>query len=724
MMAFEQGGPTDQNRAHAPANGWATPMTPTSQLPPHPQAQAVDALFASAFRLQQGGQTAEAAHLYEQILKIDSRHADSLHLLGMILWNARRAEPAKQLICRALEVNGMSAPYYSNLGTILQAEGHLLEAASCYRRALALNPQLAEVHLNLGLLAQLEGKLDEAITEFERAATLKPTLAEAWSNLGNVLGMKGCIAEAEEHFRKAVQLKPAFPEAWYNLGNVLQEQEHLEEAAEAYVRAVTLKPGLAQAWSNLGNLRLKQKRLEEAEACQRRALELDPDSADIHYNLGNALAEQKKDEAAAAEFEEALRLNPQLAKARNNLGSIYRTLERPQEAVEQFALIPKGDPEWAGAYNNMGLALLSLGRHDDAEAAVRETLALEPDKAEAWCNLGVVFHAQNRLTEAQECYHKAQSLKPDLSRVRMNIGLIELVRGNFAEGWKNYEWRWENAPLVDRGFAQPQWRGEPLNGARILVHSEQGYGDTLQFCRYLPMVAAAGGTVIFETQERVVRLSKELEGVSEVLRTGEKLPEFDYHCPLLSLPTAFGTELENIPNATPYLRAPEEARRKMAAVNWNPDKLRVGLLWAGNPSFLNDRFRFRSVPLKEFAPLFGVEGVRFYSLQVGPETRQLAVAPGEIVDLAPLTGDMADTAAAIEQMDLVISVDTSVSHLAGGLNKPTWVLIPNCPDWRWLLDREDTPWYPTMRLFRQPEPGNWTAVIERLRGELEHLLTH
>jgi hypothetical protein len=206
--------------------------------------------------------------------------------------------------------------------------------------------------------------------------------------------------------------------------------------------------------------------------------------------------------------------------------------------------------------------------------------------------------------------------------------------------------------------------------------------------------------------------------VAEVVRMGDTLPEFDWHCPLLSLPTAFGTLVDNVPGPTPYLHAPEAARRKMAAVHWPAEKLKVGLLWAGNPSFLHDRFRFRSVPLEQFAPLFGVGDVQFYSLQVGPEMRQLLTAPGPMIDLAPLTEDMADTAAAIEQMDLVISVDTSVAHLAGGLNKPTWVLIPNSPDWRWLLDREDTPWYPTMRLFRQPEPGNWTPVIERLRGEL------
>ena len=718
MMAFEQGEPKGKNPSHTSPDGWATPMTPTYHEPPVVPAANLDTMFQNAFQLQQNGRLQEAANLYEQILRIEPRHADSLHLLGMIFWAAHRPDVAKQFICRAIELNAQSAPYYSNLGTILQAEGHLQEAANCYRRALAFDPNLAEVHLNLGLLEQIQGNLDLAISEFHRAAELKPQLAEAWSNLGNALSDQGKTQEAEANFRKAVHLKPAFPEAWYNLANILQEQEHLEEAAEAYIRAVTLKPDLAQAWSNLGNLRLQQKRLEEAEACQRRSIDLNPKHAEAHYNLGNVLAEQKKDAAAALEFEEALRLNPHLTKARNNLGSTYRKLEELAKAVEQFAQIPKGDSEFSGAYNNMGLALLALGRHDEAEAAIRETLALEPDLAEAWCNLGVVFHAQNRLDESLACYRKAQSFKPDLSRVRMNIGLIELVRGEFQEGWKNYEWRWENAPLVERGFPQPQWRGEPLNGARILLHSEQGYGDTLQFCRYIPMVAAAGGTVIFETQERMLRLAHELEGVTEVVRVDDPLPPFDWHCPLLSLPTAFDTRLETVPNQTPYLHAPEASRQRMSAIEWPAHLLKVGLLWAGNPSFRHDRFRFRSLSLAGFAPLLDTEGVRFYSLQMGQEASQLAFAPGQLIDLAPYTSDMADTAAAIEQMDLVISVDTSIAHLAGGLGKPTLVPMPYTPDWRWLLEREDTPWYPSMRLFRQTEPGNWTPVIERIHTEL------
>lgn len=712
MMANEQNQQTGKNWISFPQPGWAAEQT-----------QTIEALFSGALRLQQDGRLLEAAHLYEQILRINPRHADSLHLLGMIAWKARKTELALGLIGRAIAINGNAACYHLNLGTIVQAQGKLAEAKACYLHALELDSQLPEAHMNLALLEMLDGNLDKAIEGFRSAATHKPSLAEAWSNLGSACQSKGLLAEAEEDLLRALALKPTLAEAHYNLGNLYQTQEKFDEAIRAYEQAIKAQPRLSQAWTNLGNIYQKQNRLDDAAHCQRRALEINPLFVEAHYNLGNVLALQHKDEEAAVELGAALRLNPNLTKARNNLGNVYRTLERPAESIEQYQKIPKGDPEFAGAYNNMGLAMLSLGRHDEAEKAIRETLDLIPDRSEAWCNLGVVYHAANRLDEAMECYQKALALKPDLAKVRMNVGLIHLVRGEFEEGWKYYEWRWQNAPMIDRGFPQPQWRGEPLNGARILLHAEQGYGDTMQFIRYAPMVAQAGGTVILEVQGRAERLAREVEGVAEVVKTGDPLPPFDWHVPLLSLPTAFGTTLDTIPNHTPYLRVPAEAREKIdAAIDWPTDGLRVGLVWAGNPTFRNDRFRFRSIDLSALSPLLGIDGAHFYSLQIGPEAAQLSAAPVPITDLAPLTADLADTAAAIEKLDLVISVDTAVAHLAGALDIPTWVLMPFTPDWRWLLDREDTPWYKKMRLFRQQKPGEWALPIDRARSALAALL--
>jgi hypothetical protein len=393
-------------------------------------------------------------------------------------------------------------------------------------------------------------------------------------------------------------------------------------------------------------------------------------------------------------------------------------MERAEEAVAQYQQVPAGDPEFTDAYNNLGLAYLSLGRHGEAVDAIRRTLALKPDLAEAHCNLGAVLHAQNRIAEATESYQRALDLDPDLVKAKLNLGMIQLVSGNFTEGWKNYELRWNDAPLHRRDFEQPQWRGEPLNGARILIHAEQGYGDTLQFLRYVPMVRAAGGTVILEVQSRLRRLAAALTGVAQVVCQGDPLPAFDWQCPLLSLPLAFGTTLETIPAQTPYLSIPEEAHEKMDALLWPKDGLRVGLIWNGNPTFLHDRYRFRSIPLPLFRPIFEIAGLHLFSLQVGEATAQLAQAPGNLIDLSPSVSDMADTAAQIAKLDLVISADTSVPHLAAALGIPTWVLMPYSPDWRWLQEREDCPWYPSMRLFRQSQPGEWEPVMQRVRSAL------
>jgi tetratricopeptide (TPR) repeat protein len=711
-----------ENFTSVAANAFAPSIPPL-----HADAQraamqgAVQALFEGAFALHQQGRLNEAARIYEQILKIDSRHADSLHLLGLIVNQAGKSDLAIQLIGQAINVRGNEASYYSNLGTIVQAQGQLDAAAACYRRALELNPRLAEVYLNLALVEQVRGHLDEAESGFRRATELKPDLAEAWSNLGNLLEQKKRREEAEPYFRKAIELKPGFAEAHYNLANLLEVREQWAEAAEHFEQAVQLKPGFSEAWANLGNLRQLQKRYEESERCHREAIRLRPDWADAHYNLGNVLAVTHRNEAAVLEFQEALRLNPMLTKARNNLGNILRTLERYEESVQEYKKIPQGDIEFGGAYNNMGLALLGLGHHQEAIAAIQQTLELVPGMAEAYCNLGAVYHAMNRLDAAELCYRQAQKISPELPKNRMNLGLIHLAKGQFETGWREYEWRWEGAPLLQRPFPQPQWQGEPLNGARILIHAEQGYGDTLQFLRYVPMVQQAGGRVVLEVQSRCVRLARELPGVEEVVAYGDALPQFDCHTPLLSLPRIFGTTLETIPAEVPYLRIPEEARRKMDAVAWPEGRLKVGLNWAGNPSFKNDRYRFRSLNFSDFERFLDLEDAQFYSLQMGVPAEQLRQDAGPIVDLAELTDDMADTAAQMERMDLVISADTSVAHLAGALGKTVWVPLPYTADWRWLLGRMDSPWYPTLRLFQQKKPGEWAPVAEAIREALGEL---
>jgi hypothetical protein len=351
---------------------------------------------------------------------------------------------------------------------------------------------------------------------------------------------------------------------------------------------------------------------------------------------------------------------------------------------------------------------------------VEEAVALDlrSEDAEAHLRLGRELQDQGRIEEALAWYERALAFRPDFADAHVAKAMNLLLRGHYAEGWQSYEWRWrmETFSSPKRNFPQPQWRGEALRGRRILLHGEQGFGDCLQFLRYVPMVQAAGGVVVLEIQGRLMRMCALLPGVTELFAYGQPLPAVDCHCPLLSLPLAFGTALESIPAKVPYLSIPSEARERARRIAWPVDGLRVGLVWAGSANHLKDKVR--SLGLAMFEPLLALEGVHFFSLQLGEAANQRSAEDSRISDLGLMTRDMADTAAQIEQLDLVLSVDTSVAHLAGALGKPLWVLLSDVADWRWLRSREDSPWYPTARLFRQKERGNWGEVLERVGAEL------
>ena len=303
----------------------------------------------------------------------------------------------------------------------------------------------------------------------------------------------------------------------------------------------------------------------------------------------------------------------------------------------------------------------------------------------------------------------------------MNVCLLQLLQGDYSSGWSNYEVRWK--AYTPRIVPRPLWLGkEDLTGKRILLHGEQGLGDSLQFLRYVPMVQAIGGQVVLDLPKGLIRLGEQLPNLVAAVNSGDPLPLFDFHTPLMSLPLALGTTLETVPALVPYLTVPEEAIKKAAALVWPEKGLRVGFAWTGNPS--HPKNRARSVPLELLESILNLEGAHFFSLQMGPSVAELASVKAQVTDLAPVTGDMADTAAQMEQMDLIISIDTSMAHLAGALGKPLWVFLSVLPDWRWLLEREDSPWYPTARLFRQTEKGNWLPVIEKMRTALMELITH
>jgi tetratricopeptide (TPR) repeat protein len=484
-------------------------------------------------------------------------------------------------------------------------------------------------------------------------------------------------------------------------------------AAELLERAVELAPGHAGGHAALGDAFRALGRSSEALAALRRAVFLDPRLAEAHNAIGSECLARGQAVEAFAAYRAALTARPGYIPAQVNLGLALQALGRIEEAHRAFHRGVELAPHLPEAWNALGTALQQLGRPEEAVAAYRRAIALRPDFAIPVGNLGRSLRDLGEVEEAIVHYDRAIALQPDFADARWNRALLYLLTGRFAEGWEEQEWRWKKPdfPSARRGFAQPLWNGEALDGATILLHAEQGFGDTLQFLRYVPLVAAAGGRVVLEVQPALARLARALAGCAEIVLRGTALPRFDWHAPLLSLPRAFGTRLETIPAIVPYLAAePGDVGRWRTRLAG--DGRKVGLVWAGSPGHINDSNR--SLDPARLAPLLAVPGVRFYSLQLGRSGR----LPSGVADLAPELHDFADTAAALDALDLLITVDTSAAHLAGALGRPVWTLLPFAPDWRWLERRDDAPWYPTMRLFRQSARGDWQGVIARVADAL------
>jgi Flp pilus assembly protein TadD len=573
-----------------------------------------------------------------------------------------------------------------------------------------------------GWRCQQAGDLPRAEQLYRQAGQLDPANADAPYLLGIVFQAQGKLADAAAAYGQAVRLRPDHADACNSLGIVLTDLGRLDEAAASFRRALELRPRQADVHNNLGVTVAQQGNLEEAAASFRQALRLKPDYAAAHNNLGNVFREQGKMKEAGACYQQALRLNPGNAEAHNNLGIVYTELARHDEAIASLQQALRLRPTYAEAHNNLAIALRDRGDLEAAVASYQQAIRLKPNYADAYNHLGMVLMELGRMDEARAAFDQALQIRPDFPEARGNRGMVRLVQGDLERGWPEYEYRWRCRGFVTRTLPQPQWDGSPPAGRTILLHAEQGLGDTLQFVRYVPLVKERGGTVLLETPAALHKLLATLPAVDRLLVSGEPLPPFDVHAALLSLPYLFHTTLETIPNQIPYLAADaglvEHWRRELAHLH----EFKVGINWQGNPK--NPTQHIRAIRLAHFAPLARVPGVRLISLQKGAGTEQLREVAGRfsVTELGSQVDEAAgafmDTAAIMKNLDLVVSSDTSVAHLAGALGVPVWVAIPTATDWRWLLGREDTPWYPTMRLFRQSEWGNWEKVFERMAAAL------
>ena len=542
-----------------------------------------------------------------------------------------------------------------------------------------------ELHRSRGIALSGQSRFGEAAREFERALAGGPLDAELLNNLGCALDGAGRHLEAVETYARALSLRGDFCAPHYNMGNSLKSLGRSVEAIDCYRRALALEPALPQGWHNL-------------------ALSL---QAICNY-----------DEARLA-LERALELQPEYLEARHNLGELHHARGELEAAVVCFREVLDRDPGYLPSWNALGIAYQAQDLLDEAVDCYQRALDRDPDYLHALNNLGAASRALGELDRAVDCYRRVIARDPGYADAHWNLALAQLQLGEFEAGWQGYEWRFRKLePIPLKDFPRPLWDGGELRGRIILLHAEQGFGDTFQFVRYAGVLARMGGTVLVQCQSAVIaELLATVPGVSRVLVRGEALPDFDCHAPLMSLPLLCGTRLGTVPAEVPYLR-PEPGLVALWRARMPGSGLKVGLVWAGRKSYKDDGRR--SLSLRLFAPLAGIPGVRCYALQVGEGGEQAASPPAgmELTDLGSGVRDFSDSAAIIAGLDLVISADTAVAHLAGALGKAVWVLLPKACDWRWLVEREDSPWYPSARLFRQSRRGDWGEVLERVARQL------
>ncbi|MEG4939389.1 tetratricopeptide repeat protein [Microcoleus sp. F4-D5] len=557
--------------------------------------------------------------------------------------------------------------------------GRLLEAENLYRQIVEVQPESANVLCLLGIAARQQGKIAEAIDFYEQAIVQNPDFVEAHLNKANVLLDVGEYQRAISTYEQVIKMQPNSALAYNNLGWLKQQVGEIDSAILYYQTALKLDPNLHETAHNLAGLFKQKNQLNEAVACYLHALQINPSLTYSLMGLGTVFQQQSKLAEAFNCYQQAVQLEPNNPEAHNNVGAFYHEQGNTKAAISYYRQALNLKPDFVDAINNLGHALVDLGEFQEAFFFHRRALELQPDNATA----------------------------------HVELGLTLLLFGDFQRGFAEYEWRWRTPQLQPRQFKQSVWDGSDLQGKTILLHVEQGFGDSIQFIRYAPILRSRGAKVMVACYPELLRLFETVAGIEYLSVSLEGLPEFDVHAPLMSLPRIMGTTLETIPGNVPYLASPDECNFALSS----DAKLKVGIVWAGSPQRRKDNQR--SCSLSDFIQFLDIPGIAFYSLQKNLSQSDRTLLNQHLVpDLSPHLSDFADTASAISQLDLVISVDTAVAHLAGALGKPVWVLLSFVPDWRWLLQREDNPWYPTARLFRKSQPDSWQELFDEVQAAL------
>jgi FkbM family methyltransferase len=634
---------------------------------------------------------------------------------------------ALEVIAAALARNPRSADALANQALVLHRLGRDEEALASCDRALELRPTDPAI-LNLrGIVLRDLGQLAESLESYDRALAIDPDHADALNNRANVLWQLERFEEALARYDQALAIRPHYPEALNGRGNVLVALKRHEDGLASFNQALILRPNYADAHNGCGNALFELSRYEEALENYDRSLALRPDYPEALHNRGRVLGQLDRFEEALASFDRALALRPQYLEALHNRGNTLARLKRHQDALASYERALAIQPDYPDALSGAGVALVELGKYEEALASYDRALAIRPDYAVGFNNRGKALLELRRLDEALASYDHALRLDPDNADHRLNRALLLLLCGSFGEGWREYEWRRKRKAWTKQAFYGPEWAREKVPGARVLLYSEQGLGDMIQFVRFARVVARRGAKVILGVPTPLSGLLRRLDGDAVIVGSGEQLPEYDCHLPLMSVPFVLDWVPEQSAAEIPYLSA-EPTRVARWSSRLPAGRFRVGIAWQGSPSPLADRGR--SIPLKAFAPLCRIPGVKLISLQKAAGVEQLSnLPPGMAVETLGTEFDSGsdaflDTAAVMMDLDLIVTCDTAVAHLAGALGRPVWIALRHVPDWRWMMDRADSPWYPTARLFRQARAGDWDEVLASISAELSRIVAN
>lgn len=713
---------------------------------------ASDPRFNVAVAHYQAGRLSEAEKCCRQILESTPQNADAMHMLGALCIKAGQYDAAIGWVSQAIRLNNRNPNFFVTLAGVLQERGKLNEALECYRFAIELKPDWIDVlflrarvlqkigsrekaieqldkilalqpghldaHRSLVVVLHESGRTEDALAACDRALSRFPNVSGLYNNRGIILKALGRFDEALVAYERAIETSSSGDFLPFNNSvDILKQTGRLAEALAICDRGLSVSPNSAELLNCKGVVLADLDRVDEALTCYNEAIERHPNSADAFSNRAKIGLRQQQHARAIEDCDRAIALNPSLPEAFHTRGRALRDTKKLAEAARHLERAIELRPDFFQAIVDLGAVLHRLNRFEEALAQYDRVIAINPEFAEGFQDRAITLLDLARYEEALRDFEKAISLNPDLANAHWNEGIARLLTGDLKVGWEKSEWRWKAEETLKsyRQFSQPMWMGEPLEDKTIFVHNEQGVGDAIQFARYIPMLVAKGAKVILGVDRSLISILSGIQGVT-VVSPDEQSFQFDFHCPLLSLPLGFGTTLETIPNK-PYLPQPVLSGRwdKILTPKTKP---RVGIAWSGSTIHPNDHNR--SIPLDTFmGALEGVDAT-FVSLQkdVRPRDSDILKSHREILDLREELASFTETSELIAELDLVISVDTSVAHLVGALQRPVWILLPYVPDWRWLLNRDDSPWYPTARLFRQTESRDWKAVLNRVNEAL------